>query len=68
MNLASGDEIVIEERAAEEILTLGGQAIAASGAKAWNPSFDVTPAALVDVIVTEKGIVEQPTRERLAVL
>jgi len=68
MNLSSGDEIVIEERAAEEILTLGGQAIAASGAKAWNPSFDVTPAALVDVIVTEKGIVEQPTTERLAVL
>jgi len=68
MNLASGDEIIIEERAAEEILTLGGLAIAANGAKAWNPSFDVTPAALVDAIVTEKGIVEQPTRERLTVL
>jgi len=42
--------------------------IAPSGAQAWNPSFDVTPAALVDVIVTEKGVVEQPTTERLVEL
>lgn len=68
MNLADGNKIVIEERAVEEILTMGGQTIAASGAKAWNPSFDVTPAALVDVIITEKGIVEQPTRESLSAL
>ena len=68
MNLASGEQIVIEQRAANEILTIGEQSIAPSGAKAWNPSFDVTPAALVDVIVTEKGVVEQPTTERLVAL
>jgi methylthioribose-1-phosphate isomerase len=68
MNLADGSQIVIEERAVEEIFTVGGQTIAASGAKAWNPSFDVTPAALVDVIVTEKGVVEQPTTERLSAM
>ena len=65
MNLADGNQIVIEERAVNEVLTIGGQSIAPSGAQAWNPSFDVTPAALVDVIVTEKGVVEQPTTERL---
>lgn len=66
MNLTSGEQIVIEERAMEEVLTLGGQyPIAPKGAKAWNPSFDVTPAKLVDAIVTEKGIVEQPNTERM---
>jgi methylthioribose-1-phosphate isomerase len=68
MNLADGSQIVIEERPIEEVLTVGGQSIAASGAKAWNPSFDVTPAALVDVIVTEKGVVEHPTTEGLSAL
>jgi methylthioribose-1-phosphate isomerase len=68
MNLAEGSQIVIEQRAQEEVLTIAGQPMAANGAKAWNPSFDVTPAALVDVIVTEKGVVEQPTTERVAAM
>lgn len=61
-----GDAIPIEERAAEELLALGGEHRAAPGAAAWNPVFDVTPAALVDVLVTEKGVVERPDRERIA--
>ena len=32
--------------------------IAASGTKAWNPAFDITPAKLIDGIITEKGVVE----------
>ena len=68
MNLSDGSQIVIEERAMEEVLTAAGQRIGANGATAWNPAFDVTPAALVDVIVTEKGLVEQPTRESLLAL
>lgn len=54
MNLNSGDQIIIEQRSSEEILTTNNL----KGAKAWNPSFDVTPAALVDVIVTEKGVIK----------
>ena len=68
MNLSDGNQIVIEERAKEEVLTIAGQRIGANGATAWNPAFDVTPAALVDVIVTEKGVIEQPTREGLLTL
>ena len=34
-------------------------AIAANLTGAWNPAFDVTPHALIDVIVTEKGAVEK---------
>ncbi len=58
MNLSSGDQIMIEQRPSEEVLTINNLAIAPKGAKAWNPSFDVTPAALVDVIVTEKGVIK----------
>jgi methylthioribose-1-phosphate isomerase len=30
------------------------------GAQAWNPVFDVTPAELIDAIVTERGVIERP--------
>ena len=36
-------------------------AIAAKGTQAWNPAFDVTPAALIDGIVTERGVIEKDT-------
>lgn len=60
MQAESGASIPIEQREAEELLGLGGQRIAAAGIDAWNPVFDVTPAGLVDVLVTEKGIMPQP--------
>ena len=33
--------------------------IAPEGTRAWNPAFDVTPAALISGIVTEVGVVEK---------
>lgn len=60
-NCPDGASIPIENRAAEELLSLGTSRIAASGADAWNPVFDVTPAALVDALVTEKGVVKPPS-------
>jgi methylthioribose-1-phosphate isomerase len=60
MDTASGDLIEIEERDPAELLGVGGNRIVADGIHAWNPVFDVTPAALIDAIVTEKGIVEHP--------
>ncbi len=68
MAIAGGDEIPIEMRPASEVSGLNGQAVAAEGAKAWNPSFDITPAALVDAIVTERGVVLNPDREKMAAL
>ncbi len=65
---ASGDLIPIEQRAGDEILNCAGHRVGAEGAEAWNPVFDVTPAGLIDVLVTEKGIVEHPNRERIAAL
>ena len=66
LRIASGADIPIEQRAAEELLTFGGQPVAAAGAEAWNPSFDVTPAALVDVLVTERGVALAPDAEKMA--
>jgi methylthioribose-1-phosphate isomerase len=64
--MPDGGQVVIEERPVEEILQLAGQPVAARGAGAWNPVFDVTPAALVDYLVTEAGVIAAPDRERLA--
>lgn len=58
--LPTGAEIEIEQRNSEEITSVSGVRIAADHVNAWNPVFDVTPARLVDVIVTEKGVVEPP--------
>jgi methylthioribose-1-phosphate isomerase len=62
----SGADIPIEERAAAEVLAPLGVPAAPAGAAAFNPAFDVTPAALVTAIVTERGVVRPVTRERIA--
>jgi len=68
MNTPDGDAIPIELRSAEELLMFSGQRVAADGAQAWNPVFDITPAELIDVIVTEKGIVTAPTLAKMTAL
>lgn len=65
LSTASGADIPIENRPASEILSCGGREIAAAGADAWNPVFDITPAELVDFIVTEKGVVEAPNQQKI---
>lgn len=68
MTLASGADIPIEMRSPQEILSLGGQEVAALGAEAWNPAFDITPAGLIDALVTEKGVIFNPTAEKIALM
>ncbi|MBE5315083.1 MAG: S-methyl-5-thioribose-1-phosphate isomerase [Xanthomonadales bacterium] len=60
MATATGAHIEIEERSADELLGYAGVRTVAEGVKAWNPVFDVTPASLIDAIVTERGVVLQP--------
>lgn len=72
----SGNDIVIEERAADEVTRIKGPRIdasgevlvgqdlatiniAATGIDVWNPAFDVTPASLIDGVITECGVVEK---------
>ncbi|MCU7916975.1 MAG: S-methyl-5-thioribose-1-phosphate isomerase [Candidatus Thiodiazotropha sp. (ex Epidulcina cf. delphinae)] len=65
MSLPSGREIPIEVRDADELRYCGGRQVAAQGADAWNPVFDVTPAELVDAIVTERGVVCLPDEKKM---
>jgi methylthioribose-1-phosphate isomerase len=60
-----GNAIVVEERAGDEITSIGSRRIAPRGARAFNPAFDVTPARLVTAIVTECGIARRPFRRSL---
>ncbi|KAL3473732.1 hypothetical protein BJX99DRAFT_232902 [Aspergillus californicus] len=73
MVTTSGDKITIEERPSSEVTNIKGSQdddvtgdmrlrtvrIAAEGINVWNPAFDVTPSALVDGIITEKGVAEK---------
>lgn len=65
MQVNSGDQIPIEHRDGEEITAIQGIQIAPKNMHAVNPAFDITPADLVDVIVTEKGVIEQPNVEKM---
>ncbi|MBQ2896360.1 MAG: S-methyl-5-thioribose-1-phosphate isomerase [Oscillospiraceae bacterium] len=57
MSLASGAEIPIEERAAEEVTEMWyKERMAPEGVKVYNPAFDVTPHELITGIITERGL------------
>ena len=61
----SGAGIPIEERAAAEVAGFGAMRWAPAGVAVANPAFDVTPARLVDALITERGVINQPNRARL---
>jgi methylthioribose-1-phosphate isomerase len=65
-SLACGEEIPIEERAGEEITRGFGRQTAPDGIGTWNPAFDVTPATLITALVTERGVIEPVTSQRIA--
>ncbi|MQA00378.1 MAG: S-methyl-5-thioribose-1-phosphate isomerase [Dehalococcoidia bacterium] len=62
----SGGAIPIEERDASEVLAVDGHPVAPEGTRARNPAFDVTPAALIDGIVTERGVLRPPFATSIA--
>jgi methylthioribose-1-phosphate isomerase len=66
--IATGDEIVIEERAADEVRHAGGALLTPADTPCRNPAFDVTPADLVTALVTERGIASPPTTDSVMAL
>ncbi|GAB3791467.1 S-methyl-5-thioribose-1-phosphate isomerase [Dyella agri] len=68
MATASGEAIEIELRDPAELLGIGGRRVVVEGAEAWNPVFDVTPASLIDAIVTERGVIERPDEASMRAL
>lgn len=66
--LRTGDAIPVEERAPDEIHTLGRKRLGPSGVVVLNPAFDITPSRYVSAIVTEKGIIRSPYRQAIQAL
>ena len=65
MSLEHGGLIPIEERGPEEVTGFGDARWAPQGVRVRNPAFDVTPAQLVTALITERGVVHRPDRDRL---
>ncbi len=65
LNIPSGSDIPIEERAPEEVTYLGKKRITPKKVDAFNPAFDITPHILIEGIITENGIVRRPFKKNL---
>ena len=68
LTIPDGKHIVIEERSPEEVTHFAGVQTAPEGVGVYNPAFDVTPHQLLTGIVTEKGVIHPPFREKLEAL
>lgn len=66
LSIENGDQIPIEQRSADEVSGFAGSVTAPEGMNVYNPAFDVTPAANITGIITEHGIIEQPTIEKVS--
>ena len=65
LNIASGKEIVIEERDPREVTHVGDVQITVDDCPVYNPAFDVTPARFLSGIVTEEGVCYPPFEQSL---
>ncbi len=64
-SIISGKDIPIEERPEDEVTGYRDCQWVAKGVKVRNPTFDVTPAKLVTGLITEKGVILNPTTEKI---
>jgi len=60
---ATGADIPIEERAAEELTMFNDRRIIPSASGVFNPAFDITPHTYVTAFITERGVIEPPFAE-----
>ena len=68
MNIASGEEIPIEERSADEVTNIGKTQITPDDVVVANPAFDVTPAKYISAIITDRGVAHPPYKQSLGEL
>ncbi len=69
VSCASGADIVIEHREPSEVTSLWyARPMAPEGVKVFNPAFDVTPAAYITAIITERGVATPPFAQSLRAL
>ncbi|MCK5000654.1 MAG: hypothetical protein KAS23_14020, partial [Anaerohalosphaera sp.] len=65
LEIADGSEIPIEQRDPAEVTNFAGTPTAPPTVKVYNPAFDVTDAKNITAIITEKGIIENPTTTKI---
>lgn len=66
LDLESGADIPIETRDSRELTHQGERRVAPENVKVFNPVFDITPAALIDAMVCEHGVIEPVNRQAIA--
>jgi len=66
MKVPDGSAIPIEIRGRDEVARIGGQTLLPDQVGVRQPAFDVTPAALVSALITEKGLLRPPSRDGIA--
>ena len=59
------EDVVIEQRKASEVTSIGNKKTAPDGINVINPAFDMTPPELISGIITEKGVIRQPYEESI---
>jgi methylthioribose-1-phosphate isomerase len=62
------DDVIIEDRSADEVVKVGKKRIAPKGVRVFNPAFDMTPPELITGIITQKGILKPPFQKSLKAL
>ena len=65
INIKSGEQIPIEQRASEEVTNLYRKRIAPKNINVYNPAFDITPARLISAVITECGIIKKPDAKKI---
>ena len=65
LSIKDGSKIPIEQRNAEEVRCIGGRRILPKNVDVFNPAFDVTDGCNITAIITEKGVIEKPTRKKI---
>jgi methylthioribose-1-phosphate isomerase len=58
-------DLVIEERDPDEVRIINGEYVTVPTTKVYNPAFDTTPPELISAIITDKGVVREPTEEKM---
>ncbi len=59
------EDVIIEERSPDEVRIINGEYITVPTAKVYNPAFDITPPELITAIITDRGVVKNPTEEKM---
>ena len=65
LKTSDGKRIPIEERSSEEVRGFGKTLTAPKNVKVYNPAFDVTDHKLISAIITEKGVIKNPSRDSI---